>query len=79
MRKHIKMLFKLMLGSILLSCLSPTHFNIMAAEINYPVACYQGDELKKVRQWEQKWAGKKIDATNIDKIKDLLPDTYYEL
>ena len=79
MRKHIKMLFKLMLGSILLSCLSPTHFNIMAAEINYPVPCYQGDELKKVRQWEQKWAGNKIDATNIDKIKDLLPDTYYEL
>jgi hypothetical protein len=41
--------------------------------------CYAGEELAKVREWEKTWAGKKIDSTNVDQIKDLLPDGVYLL
>lgn len=38
---------------------------------------YQGEELAKLREWEKKWVGKKIDNTNVDEVKDLLPETLY--
>ncbi len=48
-----------------------------AKELQYPAACYQGDELKKVQDWEAKWVGKKITSANIDEVKDLLPESFY--
>jgi hypothetical protein len=48
-----------------------------AKELQYPAACYQGDELKKVNAWEAKWAGKKITSANVDEVKDLLPESFY--
>ena len=40
-----------------------------AGEIRYPVPCYEGDALEKVREWEKNWAGKKIDASTIDGVR----------
>ena len=39
--------------------------------------CYQGEELAKVREWEKTWVGKRIDGTNCDQLKDLIPETLY--
>jgi hypothetical protein len=41
--------------------------------------CYEEDALAKVRQWEKTWVGKKIDTTNIDQVKDLLPESLYNV
>ncbi len=52
---------------------------VLAADINFPVACYQGDELAKVREWEKTYAGKKISAANVDEVKEFLPESFYNL
>ena len=48
---------------------------VLAADINFPVACYQGDELAKLREWEKTYAGKKITAANVDEVKEFLPES----
>lgn len=48
-------------------------------ELQYPLPCYQGDELAKVREWESTWAGRKISSADVDKVKELLPASLYEL
>jgi hypothetical protein len=40
----------------------------------YPIASYEGAELAKVREWEKTWVGKKIDASNLDQVKEFLPE-----
>ena len=50
-----------------------------AQEIQYPVAAYSADELAKVREWEKTWAGKKIDAGNIDQVAQFLPEQIVQL
>jgi hypothetical protein len=52
---------------------------VLAADLNFPVACYQGDELAKVREWEKTFAGKKITAANVDQVKEFLPESFYNL
>ena len=52
---------------------------IFAQEIQYPKPCYEGEELTKVRQWEKIWGGKKIDNINIEQVKDLLPESLYNV
>ena len=52
---------------------------VLAADLNFPVACYQGDELAKVREWEKTFVGKKITAANVDQVKEFLPDSFYNL
>jgi hypothetical protein len=52
---------------------------VLAADINFPVACYQGDELAKVREWEKTFVGKKINAANVDQVKEFLPESFYNL
>lgn len=49
-----------------------------AAGVEYPVASFSGDELAKVRAWEQQWVGKKIDKNNIDQVADFLPEAFAE-
>ena len=44
---------------------------------NWPVPMYQGEELKKIREWEKTWAGKKINQDNIDQVKEFLSEQYY--
>ena len=46
---------------------------------NWPAPMYQGEELKKVREWEKTWAGKRINQDNIDQIKDFLSEQYYNV
>lgn len=46
---------------------------------NWPAPMYQGEELKKVREWEKTWAGKKINQDNIDQIKEFFSEQYYEV
>lgn len=48
-----------------------------AQAVQYPAACYQGDELKKVQAWEATWVGKKISSANVDEVKDFLPESFY--
>jgi len=43
-----------------------------AEETRLFVPSYEGDELAKIRQWEKTWAGKRIDTTNADQLKDFL-------
>ncbi|MBN2108679.1 MAG: DUF1329 domain-containing protein [Deltaproteobacteria bacterium] len=60
-------------GALLLSASS------RAEQIRYPVLCYEGDSLAQVRAWEKTWAGQKITSANIEKVKELLPETLYSL
>jgi len=50
-----------------------------AGEVQYPVASYQGDELKELRQWEEKWTGKKVTSANVDEVKAFLPESLYNI
>jgi hypothetical protein len=56
-----------------------TYLSSMAVELRYFVPCYEGDELAQVRAWEKNWAGKKIDSTNVDQVKEFLPENMYML
>ena len=47
--------------------------------LEFPKVCYNGDELAKVREWEKTWAGKKIDSSNVDGVKEFLPESFYGL
>ncbi len=50
-----------------------------AAEVVFPVNCYNGEELAGVRAWEKQWAGKKISSKNVDSVKEFIPDGLYKL
>ena len=52
---------------------------VLAADINFPAAIYQGDELAKVREWEKSFAGKKINAANVDQVKEFMPESMYAI
>jgi hypothetical protein len=53
-------------------------FVAFAAEFKFPVYCYDQEELKNVREWEKKWVGKRIDASNIDEVKEFTPPAMYQ-
>ena len=46
---------------------------------NWPSPMYQGEELKKVREWEKTWVGKKINQDNIDQVKEFLSEQFYDV
>ena len=50
-----------------------------AEQLQYPAPCYEGEPLAKVRAWEKTWAGQKITPANIEKVRELLPETLYSL
>jgi hypothetical protein len=52
---------------------------VLAADLNFPAAIYQGDELSKVREWEKSFAGKKINAANVDQVKEFMPESLYAI
>ncbi len=60
-------------------CLLLAPLSATAAEIKYPVPCFQGAELAKVQAWEKTWAGKKISSANVDDVKEFLPETLYTI
>jgi len=51
----------------------------LAKELTYPIPCYQGEELEKVRAWEKQWVGKKISSSNVDAVKEFLPESLYTI
>ena len=50
-----------------------------AEEVRYPAPGYEGAELDKVRSWEKKFAGIKIDHTNVDRVRQFLSETLYTI
>jgi len=64
---------------IIVACaVMPAVVAVQAEEVTFPVAAYSGDELATVRAWEKTWAGKKINAANIDQVKDFMPESYVQ-
>ena len=53
--------------------------NLVAEEIEYPVAAYSKGELEKVRAWEKTWVGKKISSADAEQVKEFLPQSLYDL
>ena len=49
----------------------------LAKELTYPIPCYKGKELAKVKKWEKTWAGKKISSANVDEVKEFMPESLY--
>jgi len=75
----VKILKKGVLGVIAAIVIFVMTFPVSAAEVTYPVASYNGEELSKVRVWEKKWAGKKINKTNIDQVSEFMLDRLVEI
>jgi hypothetical protein len=46
------------------------------SDATLPTPSYAGSELAKVRQWEEDWAGKRIDGSNVDGVAQYLPEAY---
>jgi hypothetical protein len=55
-----------------------TPFNGGANEWLVPPA-FEGEELEKMREWEKTWAGKTINRSNIDQVKEFVPEGVYEV
>ena len=66
----------LRLPLIVLALLLAAPVVVCAEQLNFPLAAYSDAELAKVRDWEKTWAGKKIDQSNVDQIKEYLPESY---
>lgn len=64
---------------VVIICLMLVPVSVPAKELQYPVPCYQGDELAKVQAWEKTWAGKKISSATVDEVKGFLPETFYTI
>ena len=63
----------IIIGLILLPLSGP------AEELQYPVPCYQGEDLAKVQAWEKTWVGRKITSANVDEVKEFLPETFHTI
>ncbi len=51
-----------------------------AEEVKWLVPpAFEGEELQKVREWEKTWANKTIDRSNVDQVKDFVPEGVYEV
>ena len=64
---------------VVIICLMLVPVSVPAKELQYPVPCYQGDELAKVQAWEKTWAGKKISSATVDEVKEFLHETFYTI
>lgn len=80
MKNRKKLTFMLLIIALVLMPLAILGYApSQAADVKYPTPCYEGDELKKVREWEKTFVGKRIDSTNIEGVKDFVPENYYEI
>jgi len=62
------------------ACVIVTPFNGGAEATEWLVPpSFEGEELKRVREWEKTWAGKTINRSNVDQVKEFLPDGLYEV
>jgi len=76
MMKKLTTIYCLMITPLFLITM-PT--SLLSEEVRYPIPCYEGKDLEKVREWEKTWVGKRIDSSNVDEVKELLPETIYSL
>jgi len=68
--------------ALLLTIGIPRHCSAVCTEEqlkNWPSPMYQGEELKKVREWEKTWVGKSINYENIDQVKEFLSEQFYNM
>ena len=73
--KHKTLLMIMAMTAILLYS-----FTSFAEEVKWLVEPgFNAEELAKVRAWEKTWAGKRIDRTNIDQIKEFVPQPIYDV
>jgi hypothetical protein len=84
--KRTKKIYNIFLGvgvtAVLLAIKIPCSSSAAVLEEqlqNWPFPCYQGNDLKQVREWEETWADQKINYSNIDKIKEFLSDEFYNV
>ncbi|MCX5898522.1 MAG: outer membrane lipoprotein-sorting protein [Proteobacteria bacterium] len=49
------------------------------ASLEVFTSCYSPEELQQVKQWEQTWAGKKINKTTVDQVAAFLPESYVSI
>lgn len=75
MKKLTTIFYLMILTFFFITMATPT----FSGEIRYPVPCYEGEALEKVREWEKTWAGKRIDSNNVDEVKELLPAGLYDV
>ncbi len=74
---EIRTLFSLLLFVV---CLMITPFTGKAEEVNWLVPpSFEGEELAKVREWEKTWAGKTVNRSNVDQVKEFIPEGVYEV
>ena len=59
--------------------LSAHIINARATTLELLPSCYTHEELQQVRQWEEVWAGKKIDKTTVDQVAAFLPQSYVSI
>jgi hypothetical protein len=64
---------------LFLICMATTALPSFAQEMRYFIPSYEGEELARVREWEKEWAGKKVDKTNVDQIKDFLLPSQHKI
>jgi len=50
-----------------------------AESLTYPRPCYDSREAEEVSRWESTWVGKKITGSNVDQVRELLPESFYAL
>jgi hypothetical protein len=63
--------------AVLFTCLSS-----WGAEVRYPIPCYEGEELAKVREWEKNWVGKTFNEKTLKElegIKEFFTENYYKV
>jgi hypothetical protein len=65
--------------TIAISLVLLTYVHSQAKELRYPVPSYEGKDLERVRQWEKTWVGEKINHSNIDQVKEYIPESLYQL
>ena len=71
-----RMSFLLFFATLLV--LPPLTGIAQAAEWLVPPA-FEGEELAKVREWEKTWVGKTVNRSNVDQVKEFVPEGVYEV
>ena len=68
-----------MLAACLLGAVWCSGGSLPAAELGPAPTSYSDAELSRVRQWEQQWAGRRIDGTTVGRVAGFLPESYVDL
>ena len=80
---HIVTAYRVKIMSLLLfcaTCVMVNPFTGGAEEVNWLVPpSFEGEELQKVREWEKTWAGKTVNRSNVDQVKEFVPEGIYEV